>query len=112
MNIVTELEDVLKREQESLLKGDFAALGKLVERKAALAKRLSSNRPDLPEDVYRSLVDQASKNEALLNSAQRGLQAAMSQLRHAAQSVEQTTYGQNGERQTLSRKPSSVTQKV
>ena len=112
MSIVAELEDVLKREQDSLLKGDFAALGNLIERKAALAERLSKKRPDLPEEVYRHLVDQASKNEALLSSAQRGLQAAMSQIRHATQTVEQTTYSQNGERQKLSRKPSSVTQKA
>lgn len=112
MTIIEELEAVLEAEQKFLLEGDFAGLKALTERKTKLAERLAKDRPDVPESVYRQLAEKAGHNEALLNSARRGLQAAMAQIRQAAQSAEQTTYSKSRERRPLSRRPGSVTQKA
>lgn len=109
MNIVAELESLLSEEQELLLTGNYSRLEALAVRKSELAERLAAT-PDLPEADYQDIKSRAAHNEALLNSARRGIQAAISQLREYASGEHQSTYSREGQRQPLSR-PVSVTQK-
>lgn len=111
MNVVNEIEDVLRQEQELLLSGNYAALEALVRRKSGLVKRLSESRPNIPREAYAQLARRASQNEALLGAAQRGLQSALTQLRQLAAAEEQATYSREGKRRVLSRYPSSITEK-
>ena len=110
MNVLTELESVLAEEQELLLTGNFGQLEALAEKKTELAEALSMDAPDLPEEAYEGLLNQAAHNEALLSSARRGIQAAISQLREYSSGGHQSTYSKEGQRQPLA-KPTSVVQK-
>ncbi len=112
MSLISELEDVLREEQELLLSGSLAELEKLVERKSALAQKLADVRPDVSADHYRRLARKAEHNETLLDAARRGLQAAMQQIRQSADTKAQNTYCKSGERRPMSRAPSSFTQKI
>lgn len=112
MNLIAELEDVLREEQELLLSGNLEALEGLVDRKAELARKLAEQRPDLNEGAFRDLARKADHNEALLDAARRGLQAAIQQIRQSAGTSEQSTYSKTGERRPMSRSPSSFTQKL
>ena len=112
MSIVSELEELLQQEQELLLSGRFAELELLCEHKSRLAHRLACSKPELPKEIYANLAERAVHNEALLDSARRGLQSAMTQLRQIAQAEDQSTYSKDGQRRPLSRKPATVTQKL
>lgn len=112
MNLVTELESVLREEQSLLLNGEFERLESLIDRKTKLSARLAQDRPDLSASAYKHLAERARQNEALLESARRGLKAALHQLRQPVQQADQTTYSKSGQRNSLSRAPSSVTQKI
>ena len=124
MSILSELERVLKDEQEYLLSGNFRALEDLVKRKShladdrvvdeahALAERLAAGNAQLPGEAYKRLAQQASHNETLLQSARLGLQAALSQLREASKAGEQSTYSRTGERRSMASSTSSITQKI
>ena len=112
MNILAELEDVLKEEQQLLLNGRISALQDLVERKARLSERLASGRPEVPAETYRRISARARQNKALLEAAQRGLQAAIAQLRQTVNAKDQTTYSRTGDRMSLARARSSVAQKI
>ncbi len=112
MNLISELEGVLREEQELLLAGNLKALEGLVGRKANLARKLAEQRPNIAEDIYRDLARKADHNEALLDAARRGLQAAIQQIRQTSGTMEQSTYSKTGERRPLSRSPSSFTQKI
>lgn len=111
MKLLDEIEDVLRREQELLLSGNYAALEALIERKTRLAERLKDGKVTAPADAYETLVRRANENEALLGAAQRGLKAALSQLRQLTAAEKQTTYSKDGERIPLSDNRSSVIQK-
>ena len=110
MNIVEELESVLAEEQEMLLSGDYKQLEHLLERKSKLAATLAEDAPDLAKDVYERLSKRAEHNETLLNSARRGIQAAMSQIKDISTGKNHSTYTSEGERTPLAR-PVSMTQK-
>ncbi len=112
MNLVEELEDVLRVEQELLLKGNFNELERLVHRKSTLAQKLAEANSDLSGSRFKALAKKAKHNEALLDAARRGLQAAIQQIRQTAEATEQNTYTPNGERHPLARAPSSFTQKI
>lgn len=111
MKLLDEIEDVLRREQELLLSGNYTALEALIDRKTRLAERLKDSRETEPADAYETLARRASENEALLGAAQRGLKAALSQLRQLAADEKQTTYSKEGERIPLSHGRSSIIQK-
>lgn len=111
MTIVDEIEAVLNEEQELLLSGNLAALEALVERKSRLASRLANVEGDLPREAYSGLKDRAVRNEALIGAAQRGLQAALAQLRRLSEAGDQNTYSRDGQRRPMSRQPSSVREK-
>jgi flagellar biosynthesis/type III secretory pathway chaperone len=110
MNIIEELENVLADECTALLSGDYDQLEPLLERKSKLEARLLENAPDLSEDVCVRLSKRAAHNEMLLNSARRGIQAAMSQIKEISTGKSHSTYTSDGERAPLAR-PVSVTQK-
>lgn len=112
MKTLLELEAVLSAEQDLLLSGDFDRLQSLFDRKLRLAEQLSREKPELSEDRYQSLKQQSARNEALLKAAQRGLKAAITQVSQASEAPEQTTYSRSGQRQSMSRAPRSVTQKL
>ena len=109
MNIVAELESVLAEEQELLLNGDYSKLEALAARKADLADELAQA-TELPKSEYMDIITMSERNETLLKSARRGIQAAMSQLKEYSSGEHQSTYSKEGQRQPLSR-PVSVTQK-
>jgi flagellar biosynthesis/type III secretory pathway chaperone len=112
MNILAELEDVLEEERRLLISGRISAIQELVERKAKLSKCLARERPAAPVEVYRRLSWRAERNKALLEAAQRGLQAAMAQVKQAASATDQTTYSRTGDRLPLARTRSSIAQKI
>lgn len=112
MTLDRELEEVLHAEREALLKGDFATLEALLPRKQSLAKRLSESKAELPLELYQSLKEKAVENDALLNSARRGLQAALTQFSDLKNGPEQTTYSRDGERRPMSQSKNSITQKI
>jgi len=112
MSVVADLETLLELERTLLLKGDYEALHALIEKKVALESRLSSKKPDLPAEDYARLSKMAKHNEALLSSAQHGLQSAIAQIRQLTDGESQKTYSKDGQRRSLSRKPVSVAQKV
>lgn len=112
MNVFKELEDILWREQQLLLNGDFQGLETLLKRKARLADWLSSHKPEVSVEVAGKLKETAHRNEALLDAARRGLKAAMAQLKQASSTDCQTTYSSSGERRPMSRAPGSITQKI
>ncbi|MCV6591648.1 MAG: hypothetical protein OIF48_01750 [Silicimonas sp.] len=103
MNVVKELELVLDTEQELLLKGDYTRLQELLDRKAKLADLLAAQPPDLTAEECKTLAARASQNEALLSSARRGIQAAMSQLKEIKSGANQSTYTRAGDRQPMGR---------
>ena len=111
MNLLSELEDVLREEQESLLNGDFKRLEGLIDRKTRLSEWLKQEKLEVPPQAIQHLSERARQNEALLESARRGLQAAILQIRQPVGPAKQTTYSRSGERSSLSRSPSSITQK-
>lgn len=110
MSIVGELEQVLAEEQQLLLSGTYDQLEILAEKKSRLAERLAEGAPDLKAKDYERILERATHNEALLGSAQRGIQAAMTQLRQISEGEHQSTYSKEGERKPLARMV-SVTQK-
>ncbi|MEM8801822.1 MAG: hypothetical protein AAFY06_04410 [Pseudomonadota bacterium] len=112
MSIVAELEKLLSEERSMLLAGDYGGLEKLIDRKAQLEKRLTSGNQDLPSDVLKQVRDQAKHNEALLAAAQRGLQSTMTQLRNLSTGEAQKTYSRDGQRVSMSRKSTSIAQKI
>lgn len=112
MKVIDEIEDVLRQEQELLLSGNYAALDALVERKSRLVDRLRDHKTMVSGAAVEALAIRATENEALLGAAQRGLKAALSQLRPFAAAERQTTYTRQGERFPLSPNRSSVTQKL
>ncbi len=107
MNIVSELESVLAEEQELLLTGNYAKLEEGAARKAELAEELAAA-PELPQMDYTDIITKSAHNEALLNSARRGIQAAISQLREYSSGEHQSTYSKEGQRQPLSRQVSVI----
>ena len=112
MNITRELEKLLEDEKSYLLKGDFAALEKLMKRKTELADQLATVEAGISKESAKSLSRKAKHNEELLSSAQRGLQAALAQLKQHSDGEAQKTYSKEGHRKSLSRTAASVTQKI
>ncbi len=112
MNVIRELENVLAEEQHCLLNGNYADLLEIATRKSSLADHLKSISGTLDRDDCRRVVDKAAYNEALLRSAQRGIQAAITQLGQIASGEHQSTYSRGGKRSPLSRTPSSLIQKL
>ncbi|MEO0915583.1 MAG: hypothetical protein AAFY31_01145 [Pseudomonadota bacterium] len=112
MKLVAELEAVLDAEQEVLLRGELGHLQSIYDRKLRLTERLASEKPDLPAEQYQTLKQRAEQNEALLQAAQRGLKAAISQISQASKATEQTTYSRSGERQSMSKSQSTLVQKL
>ncbi|NNE78671.1 MAG: hypothetical protein HKN18_00225 [Silicimonas sp.] len=111
MTLIHELEDVLAEEQNLLLTGRYDQLPDLAERKARLAHALAQNAAKLPTKSVAKIAAQASHNEALLASARRGIQAALTEVKQITQGEHQSTYSKEGMRKPLSR-PVSITQKL
>ena len=111
MTIVAELERILEKEQRLLLTGDYGQLAQLAEEKNDLAERLADGLQDQSVETVEKLAEQAGHNEALLKSARRGMQAAMTQLKQFSEGEHKSTYSAEGRREPLSR-PVSVTQKL
>lgn len=111
MKVIRELEKILDEEQACLLSGDFVALETLITRKTKLAEQLAEIESEIPRETADVLSMKAKHNEELLGSARRGLQAALAQLKQLSDGEAQKTYSKEGQRQSLSRKTASVTQK-
>ena len=110
MNIVTQLERVLEEEQRLLLAGDYVQLDKLADIKMKLSERLSHSPPKIPAQQAQKLAQTVRHNEALLDSAQRGIQAAMTHLREAREGSFQS-YTKEGQRTPMSTS-STVRQRI
>ncbi len=112
MNIVRNLEKLLNEEHALLLAGDFEGLSSLVEKKLRLESRLSKQKSKLNAEDCARLTTQAKHNEALLSSAQSGLQSAILQLRQLREGESQKIYSKDRQRKSLSRASGSIAQKV
>ena len=112
MSVIEDLERILADEQTRLLTGDYSGLADLADRKTMLAERLEHAAPTLDVGACKRLADKAAHNETLLRSAQRGIQAAMTQLDQFTNGEHQSTYSKGGQRRALSPNPSSIIQKL
>ena len=95
-----------------LLKGEYDALEKLIDQKTRLEQKLATGKQEIPSDALGRVRDHARHNEALLASAQRGLQSTITQLRNLSTGEAQKTYSRDGQRVSMSQKSTSVAQKI
>ena len=83
-DILDKLEKLLDQEKECLLIGDYVSLETLSKNKVILSQVLETSSPVIPKDAALRLKEKSLRNKALLTSAQRGLQSAISHLTEAA----------------------------
>lgn len=100
MNIVTQLENLLDQERDILLSGEFDKLEKLTEQKEIMKKRLEAGNTNTAQEQLERIFEKSSKNQMLISSAQRGIQAAISQIREVAEGSFQS-YSREGNRTPL-----------
>lgn len=105
LNSARQLEDLLDREREKLLKGDLDDLADYVQKKSLLIEQLlKGSSPDLR--ALARIRKKASRNSQLLAAAVRAFRSVAGRL-IAAQKPEKTlnTYTKQGERRLIGSNP-------
>ena len=87
------------KKRAAIKRADFPALVTFAERKIALFERLEQGDGDA--GTLTRLKDCAERNSALLEAAQRGLGAALTQIGTARAAATPQTYGPEGQRDAL-----------
>ena len=98
---VAEMDDLLERERAALLDGNLDAIPGLLSEKEALFDRLAEL-DRLERAGLKDLQGKVMRNQALLDSAMRGIRAVadrMSVLRRVSQTLE--TYDASGRRESV-----------
>lgn len=111
MSDTRKLIDILDEEFGFLLRGDYAALPGLADRKERLEERFRDAPPD-DRDALKALAEAAERNAGLIDAARRGLEQARVQIREIRTGMTQATYGKSGVRRPLSRRPNRIEQKL
>ena len=98
---IEELEDLLEAEKESLLVGDLAKVGRLVERKETLIENLG-NIEQSDVETLEALNEKLKRNQVLMDSALEGIRRVaqrLSALRRVNTALD--TYDAQGDRHTI-----------
>jgi flagellar biosynthesis/type III secretory pathway chaperone len=104
-----ELAEVLSAEHAALLQGDFATLDRLIQRKEHCLTLLLADPP--PPDKLARLQRQSARNQALLDGALAGLGMARAALAALASPRFTTTYGPDGQRESLQDQSQNLSRK-
>jgi len=112
VTVIAEIEKILSDEREALLVGDYEKLELLVEKKIKIERLMSDNKTHIDAVDCAKLAEKAKQNEMLLESAQKGLKAAVLQIKSMRDGDSQKTYTKDGKRSSLGRKANSIVQKI
>lgn len=104
------LVTLLDEEKRCLLDGNYSTLEVLAKQKLKVSSKLAKAAQHFPQETIELIRKKSEQNEALLLSAQRGLQSAISHLTEAAEGSFQA-YSKEGQRKPLS-KTLKVQQKI
>lgn len=95
------VENILERERDGLLSGDYAGLEQLAEQKSELISKISAMAGSQRMKLS-GLRARASRNQDLFESARKGLRdvsARLEEMQEVRDSLQ--TYGANGRRQAF-----------
>ena len=111
MTVLDELEDLLEKERDLIRSAQFHDLERLSARKSLLAGRIGkAAKADTARiELLRAAV---ARNDALLQSAARGLQAAVRQIAEARSFGDQTTYAADGSRNPIAPRAGKLRQSL
>ena len=111
MNVLAELEDILDKERQLILAARFNDLERLSTRKSLLSGRIGQVvKADLGH--IERLRASAVRNDALLQSAARGLKSALQQISDARSLKDQTTYTADGSRNPIAPRRGKLLQRL
>lgn len=106
-NVFDRLEDLLDRERNAVLKGDFAELETMFAEKELLLAAVL--RQPSHSERLQVLKDKTTQNQKLLNAAGRGIRAVSNFLKTLTQTdIALKTYDQCGHRESNSKDDSSL----
>jgi flagellar biosynthesis/type III secretory pathway chaperone len=105
MTIEDHLDSLLDKEESILLSGKFSELSRLLELKEEIIKYLEKSDKKFSRKNIQKISLKAKRNEALLESAQRGIKAAVAQVREAKETNFQS-YSREGARYSMAAKQS------
>jgi len=100
-DLINQIETILEKEYNALINGELEALVKLLEQKKSLIETLSAT-PLRAEGNIKTLQTKAIRNQAMLESATRGIKTVanrLSTLQKVRRSLD--TYDAHGQRQTI-----------
>ncbi len=100
--LLKKLDRVLEEEKKCLLDGKYTQLESLVEVKVQLSDAIASQASILTKEAIVYIDKKLKRNEALLQSAQRGIKSAMAHLHEVAENPFQS-YTKDGHRSPLAR---------
>lgn len=99
--ILDELNDLLDSERKALLHGDIDDVGRVLDTKERLLRELTES-ADVDTAGLGELKDKLSRNQELIESAMKGIQAVaqrFSTIRRVRKSLE--TYDRSGQKQMI-----------
>ncbi|MBU2981212.1 flagellar protein FlgN [Lentibacter algarum] len=101
LKVISELDRLLEKERAALFDGELEKLAGLVERKKELIDALNSFGMTDTDELL-TLQGKAARNQALLDSALRGIKSVSKRLA-ALQKVRKSlqTYDANGQKKTI-----------
>ena len=102
MSLLEKLEKLLDEEKRMLLEGQYSSLATLSEIKLKLLERFSYISINGTSENVQRVIEKAKRNEALLESAQRGIKSAMMHVSEVAEGSFQS-YSKEGQRAPLSK---------
>lgn len=100
-DLVSQIDSLLEKEHKALINGELDALVKLLEQKQSLVDALNAA-PFSEVDTLQALQAKAIRNQAMLESATRGIKSVsnrLSTLQKVRKSLE--TYDARGQKQTI-----------
>lgn len=100
--LLKKLDLVLDEEKRCLLEGKYTQLEEIVELKSKLSDSIVSQKSLPSKTAATYIAKKLERNEALLQSAQRGLKSAMTHL-HEATDTHFQSYSKEGQRFSLSK---------
>lgn len=95
-NLIDNLDDLLDRERQALVKGELEQLGRLLTQKEALITQINTLE-SLEQAKLADVHEKVTRNQLLLNSAMEGIHAVanrMAELRRVRRGLE--TYDEKG----------------
>ena len=102
MKIIEKFEQILDKEKQLLLEGEYSKLQNMLEIKSNLLNRISQMTPELSRDALQRVMHKSQRNSDLLASAQRGIKSAIVYVNEATDGSFQS-YSKEGERHPLTK---------